>query len=197
MNIFETKYRYTSAVLVLGSRLWTDVLSGIILAALSARFLITLRRCLHTMYKRNQKTWKKSSTFSSQGNIRQFEKNASNQGKIREFDWPKRESDLSVIDSFSNVMFTQACDEERIAVREEGRLLYACMHSATIPVRCYRTSRYNRLKSVDIPHNIHSDSGQSLCRIHSLQKLKWILVGTAIFKIVLNLQMAYLISVYT
>ena len=48
---------------------------------------------------------KKSFTVSSQGNSREFEKNASNQGKIGEFVWPKGESGR----------FTQACGEERMS----------------------------------------------------------------------------------
>ena len=35
--------------------------------------------------------------ISSQEKVWEFEKNASNQGKVREFDWPKRESGQSVI----------------------------------------------------------------------------------------------------
>ena len=49
--------------------------------------------------------WEKS------GNLR---KNAYNQGNIEDYDWPRRENGQSVIDSFSNSMFTQACGEERI-----------------------------------------------------------------------------------
>ena len=37
--------------------------------------------------------------------------------KIREFDWPKRESCHFVIHSFSNIMVMQAYCEKRMAVR--------------------------------------------------------------------------------
>ena len=52
--------------------------------------------------------------FSSEGKIMEFEKNASNQKKIREFVWPK--SDQSVRDSFANITFTQPHGEERMVL---------------------------------------------------------------------------------
>ena len=73
---------------------------------------------------------KKSCTVSSRGNSREFEKNASNQGKIGEFVWPKGESGR----------FTQACGEERMSIRGEGRPLYACVIIVHTSVHTIRTT---------------------------------------------------------
>ena len=51
--------------------------------------------------------------FSSQGKSREFDKYASNEGQIREFDLRKRESHHIFI-----LMFTQAYGEKSMAVRE-------------------------------------------------------------------------------
>ena len=58
--------------------------------------------------KQSGTTWKNSSTSYSMGKIREFGEKCFKSREIREFDCPRRESVQSVIDSFSDIVFTQA-----------------------------------------------------------------------------------------